>query len=372
MLELEKDSVEYKQLEDKAGKLDVRQFLTKIFLNRIYGSFSNKHFSMFDPDISRSITLTGQAVIKQSAKLGLDWINNKAGLQNSDQKLTRVAASDTDSLYLTIKPIVKAHNLELVKNGKATKEFLNIADELEHHLNTEIKKWGQTNLNSKDCRFEFKREAICDVALFLQKKRYVLHILDLEGIPCDKFKYAGVEVVRSTLPKAIKPSIKKLIELMMVTKDIKQVTKLLNETYETFKSLPVIDIAYVSGVSNLEEFSSKCNDLKTVKRMPCHAKAAYYYNLFLDKNKLQNKYEKIVSGDKVRYFYIKQPNKYGCNAMGFKSYYPNEFGKVFEVDHELMFKKAIFSIMERFYEAVGWTLHDLGHQPKTDLFDLFK
>ena len=34
----------------------------------------------------------------------------------------------------------------------------------------------------------------------MQKKRYVLHVLDDEGFAIDKFKYTGVEVVRSTMP----------------------------------------------------------------------------------------------------------------------------------------------------------------------------
>ena len=84
--------------------------------------------------------------------------------------------------------------------------------EKENFLNEEIKVWGGKNLNSKDCRFIFKREVIADTGIFLQKKRYVMHILDDEGIPMDKYKYTGVEVVRSTMPDAIKPYVKGVID----------------------------------------------------------------------------------------------------------------------------------------------------------------
>ena len=40
----------------------------KILINSIYGYFGNKYAPLGDPDIARSITLTGQAVIKQSNK----------------------------------------------------------------------------------------------------------------------------------------------------------------------------------------------------------------------------------------------------------------------------------------------------------------
>ena len=46
----------------------------KIFINTVYGYFGNKHAPMGDPDISRSITLTGQAVIKQSNKILTKYI----------------------------------------------------------------------------------------------------------------------------------------------------------------------------------------------------------------------------------------------------------------------------------------------------------
>ena len=72
--------------------------------------------------------------------------------------------------------------------------------------------------------------------------------------------------------------------------------------------------------------------------MPCHVKAAYYYNILLDKFKLGQKYEKISSGDKVRYFYLAQPNKYNIQAIGYKYYYPEEFKKLFEADYETMFE----------------------------------
>jgi len=104
--------------------------------------------------------------------------------------------------------------------------------------------------------------------------------------------------------------------------------------------------------------------------MPAHVKAAYHYNVLLEKMDLAGEYESIESGDKVRYFYVNQPNKYGINAIAYKYYYPEEFKGVFEPDREKMFEKIIYSIIERFYEAVGWRLSKPSAQVQTDLFDL--
>ena len=106
--------------------------------------------------------------------------------------------------------------------------------------------------------------------------------------------------------------------------------------------------------------------------MPIHTKAAYFYNMMLYRLNLTSQYEKISNGDKVRYFYVTQPNSFGINAIGYKYYYPDEFNALFVPDTEKMFEKIIFSVIERFYESVDWKIQSPNKQVRTDLFDLFK
>ena len=207
--------------------------------------------------------------------------------------------------------------------------------------------------------------------MFLQKKRYVLHVLDDEGIPVNKYKYTGVEVVRSTIPGPVKPHVKRIIETMLTTKSLSETNKVLGEVYEIFKSLPIEDISFVMGISNYSKYADKCSEFATCKGMPIHIKAAYFYNTLLDKNNLASKYEYISNGDKVRYMYVMLPNKYGANTIGYKYYYPPEFDKSFQPDIERMFEKIIFSIIERFYGAVNWNIQSPGKLVQTDLFEMF-
>lgn len=258
----------------------------------------------------------------------------------------------------------------LNKKNEITDEYLKEVQHIEDYLNTEIKKWGTTALNSHDCRLNFKREVIADTGLFLQKKRYVIHVLDEEGIPTNKFKYTGVEVVRTTMPKAIKPYVKKIIETMLITRNLSTTNKLFNETYDIFKSLSIEDIAFVMGVKGYEKYASQCTAFNTTKHMPIHVKAAYFYNLMLDRLNIGVKHERLSSGDKVRYFYVKQPNRFGLSIMGYKYDFPKEFTDLFEPDQEKMFEKIIFSVIERFYQAVNWKLTTPGSQVQTDLFEL--
>jgi hypothetical protein len=172
------------------------------------------------------------------------------------------------------------------------------------------------------------------------------------------------------MPAPIKPYVKKIIETMLLTKDLSQTNKLFNETYDIFKKLEVEDIAFVMGIKGYEKYSAMCDGFKTAKHMPIHVKAAYFYNVLLDRFNTGKKYEKISSGDKVRFFYTKQPNKFGISTIGYKYNFPKEFKDVFEPDHEMMFEKIIFSVIERFYDAVNWKLLSPGSQVQTDLFDL--
>ena len=374
--ELGKLRREYSKTKDpktkvKIDQLDSKQLCIKIFINSIYGYFGNKNAPFGDDDIASSITLTGQAVIKMSNELLKKYITKRVGIDDEKMLNDSVIYNDTDSSYISIKHIIDNTDISFVDSeGNLTKELHDEVQRIEDFLNDEIKIWGSKALNSKDCRFVFKREMIADVGVFLQKKRYVIRVLDDEGIPVNKFKYTGVEVVRSTMPEAIKPRVKGIIETMLSTQDINETNKILNETYKVFKSLPVEDIAFVSGIKKYEKYAYRCNEFKTVKGMPNHVKAAYYYNLFLKKFSIDNEYEKIGSGDKVRYFYVQKPNSYNISNIAYKYYYPKEFQEKFDVDYELMFEKIIFAAIERFYQNVDWPVQKPGSAVQTNLFDL--
>jgi len=367
---------EVKLLEDEISRLNTKQFTIKIFINTVYGYFGNKHAPMGDPDISRSITLTGQAIIKESNRILTEYVKSKCNLTDEDLERSPVVIyNDTDSVYITIKHLTKHLGVKFADDKlKITEECKQLTQDIEDHLNGQIVKWGESALNSKDCRFMFKRECICDVGIFLQKKRYILRVLDDEDIPVNKFKYTGVEVVRTTMPKPIKPYVKKIIETMLTSKDYDKTNKVLHETYDIFKDLPLESIAFVMGISEYKTSNNgdSCEGFKTYKGMPIHLKGAYYYNTLLDKLDISGKYETISSGDKVRYFYVKQPNQYGIKTFAYKYYFPSELQESLVPDYEMMFDKIVYSVVERVYEAVNWKPRRPGEIVQTCLFDLFQ
>ena len=368
LLVTEKDPSERKKLEYESRLLDIKQHSLKIFLNSIYGAFGNKYFTLGDDDLARSITLSGQAIINQGSEILTKYVENLTGKKIEREVIRYI---DTDSLFFSFDEIISHNGIKFSENGLVTDDMYKLIDEASDHLNSEILKWGANEFNSKDCRIVFKREKICDVAMLLRKKHYILHILDNEGIACDKFKYTGVDVVKSTMPKKVKPYVKKIAEILLTTMNNEKTNNAVTEAHEQFLKLPLEEIATIKGIKNYEKYSKLCNEFQTTKGMPNHVKAAYYYNLLIERLELDNKYEKIQSGDKIKLFYLKKPNRFGIDAIAFKYYYPDEFKSLFEPDYEKMFDKVIFSPVQKFFEAVNWIPQKPNEMTTCNLVDFF-
>ena len=359
------------ELKYEVERLNTEQMVIKILVNSCYGYMGNKRAPIGDDDIASSVTLTGQAVIKQSNIFIKQFLKRELP-DITDHALEQcIVYNDTDSGYISIEPLVDAGIIKFWDGKDVHKETYDKIQEIEDYLNVNINQWAEKAILTQDSRFIFKRECIADVGIFLQKKRYVMHILDDEGIKEDKFKYTGVEVVRTTMPNAIKPYAKKIIETMLTTQSLKETNKILNESYDTFKSLSPEEISFVMGVKNYEKYSSQCNGFNTCKGMPIHVKSAYFYNNMLKRLETGNKYEELSSGDKVRYMYVEQPNKFGLDTIGFKYDCPKEFSELFKPDYEKMFEKILFEMVKRFYDNTGWVIRKPSANVQTELFDIF-
>ena len=366
---LSKTDKDYQKLQFEVERLNTKQMVIKILCNSCYGYMGNKQAPIGDDDIASSVTLTGQAVIKQAGKLLQQYLTNNFNITDTAVLDNSWVYSDTDSCYFSLACI--EDRVPIKRDGVINVDFYKEVENIENYLNTEITSWAIKALRTNDSRFVFKRECISDVGVFLQKKRYVMHILDDEGIKVDKFKYTGVEVVRTTMPNAIKPYAKKIIETMLTTKSLTSTNNILTETYNTFKTLTPEDIAFVMGVKGYDKYAPLCREFSIAKGMPIHVKAAYLHNVINRKLGIENKYEDIKSGDKTRYVYVQTPNKYGIEVIGFKHNLPEEFKALFKIDYELMFEKILFNSIERFYNGVNWQIRKPSENVRIELGTLF-
>jgi len=273
-----------------------------------------------------------------------------------------------NSVYISINPILHKLNIPLTIDNKITEEVHSIVNKLDEHVNIEILKWARKELFSIDPRFVFKREIISDVGIFLQKKRYILHVLDEEGVAVDKFKYTGIELVRSTTPKKVKKFIENIIKTSLLTQDFKQSNEVYRTSYDQFQKLDPNEIASRTSINNLEKYAEGASLYKYKKGTPSHVKGAIAYNILIKEHKIDDKYEAIQSAQKVKKLYCAK-NKYGLDAISYVSTLPEEFG--IKIDWDKMFSKLVTQPTERLYEAIGWSLPEIGKDVQTDLFEMF-
>ena len=375
MILLKKESKKIKdknlldKIEQKILDLDTIQNVYKLILNSIYGVFGQEYSPLYDIDHAASITLTGQAVVKQAPEIILKYAKEK-GVECKNEDIYKYG--DTDSAYFSFQPILDHLKINLTENNTVTKDSKKIIKEAGDFLNKEIINWAKVELNSKDPKFVFKQEAICDLAVFMERKRYILHVLESEGVAPDKpFKYTGVEVVRSSYSEAVKKLIRNVIELTILSQNKKDSDKILKETYEKFKTLIIQDIAFRSNISDLPKYEKRITgDGKTGKGTPVHTKGAIRYNKMLKHFNLESKHEKIGSGTKIKWFYPSK-NTFNFDSMAFLDEFPKEFADIFKVDYKKMFEKTVLPPVERLYECIGWDLPNITQETHTDLLDLF-
>jgi DNA polymerase elongation subunit (family B) len=362
--DMDKGSSEYISQKRLADQLDTEQYLYKILLNSTYGVLANRFFALYDLDCAKSITLTGQALIRQSEKIANNYMQKEWNLSKKD----RVVAEDTDSAILSIDDILKTMNATIVDdNGDLTKEFIEIENKISENLNKGVVQWAEETLNTIDCRFEFKRESACPKAIWVAKKHYVMHIRNSEGVKMDKLKYKGLSVVKSTYSDSTKDITKNIVKGIFTAADKKKADETFFKSYEKFFELPTKDVSVRSSIKVLNQYKNG-GGFNTAKGCPAHVKYAIYYNELLKTLDLSNKYPLITEGSKIKLVAVAQ-NKYGIAGIAYLDELPIEFGLV--PDKIKMFEKCVVKCLTPIFDALKWNVPDPKKQHEISLEDLF-
>lgn len=376
LIGMDSSSNEYHELKRRVEELDVMQYTLKILMNSIYGTFGNSHSELYDVDLAASITLTGQAVNLEASKAIDEYLTKKCGIEES-----ATIYQDTDSCYVSLTHAFKKMNIQLMQDDKINPLALDVIrdiggeeDASKGFITKRVNKWAKNELNSLDCRFEFKREKICDVTVFLNaKKRYITHNLDIECVPVERggkkeWSYTGVEVVSSSMASEIKEIVKTAIQSMISKSKTINISEEIKSVYETFCSLPPETLAVRRSIKDLVKYEKRASGFVIGKGTPQNSKAALYHNALLTKLGLGAKYEKLKSGDKIKILYV-TTNPYGVDYIAFKNKLPKEFNLV--PNYDALYLKNVHGIFERLFEAIGWKLNNPTKNYKCDLEDVF-
>lgn len=348
--EVAKTSQEKTECENKISKYSNLQLAKKVQLNSAYGALGNEYFRFFDIRQAEAITLSGQLAIRWIEQKMNAYMNKILGTTNVDY----VIASDTDSIYLHMGPLVDHVYKDKVVEPIKIVEFLDKAceDRIQPFIDNAYQELADY-MNAYAQKMFMKREAIADTGIWTAKKRYILNVWNNEGVAYKepKLKMMGIEAVKSSTPMSCRDKLKDALKLVMTQSEA--TFQKFNENFrQEFKNLPFESVAFPRGISELTKYKHSVTIYD--KGTPIHVRGALMYNLLLDKHKLGKKYEAIKDGDKVKFCYMKVPNPMKENVFAVSSVLPAEFGMEKYIDYDLQFEKAYLEPLRGIVNTFGW------------------
>lgn len=195
----------------------------------------------------------------------------------------------------------------------------------------------------------FELETISNVGIWAQKKKYVQSITWEDGKVYDKNEYiktTGLEIVRKNTPPFCRPELIKLVGWIFDKgKDFSErdITIELLNLKKRFEIVDLEEICFNTGIGDYEKYVlDDKDDIRVADSCGAHVRAAAIYNYYLNNNsKYSNKYEKIKTGDSVKWYYTKSI-KEELNVFAFKrGNLPIEFAP--EIDIDMMFEKTVIN-----------------------------
>jgi DNA polymerase elongation subunit (family B) len=341
------------------SSLDASQMAIKIMMNALFGSFANKWFRYYDPRIAEAITLSGQLSIRWAEKAVNDYMNKVLSTEGTDY----VIAIDTDSVYMNFGPLVE--KMGMTERDKITKGIDQIVEEKFIPLIEDSYNELAYYMDAYENKMVMGREVIADAGIWTAKKRYILNVLNSEGVQYakPKLKIMGIEAVKSSTPASCRDALKGLFNILIVgTEDKTQQAIAMFKTH--FNTLPPHDIAFPRGVSDIGKW--KHPDTIYMKGTPIHVRGALLYNALLKELDLERKYTPIKDGEKIKFLYLNPKNPIKENVIAFPDYLPEEFDLHKYVDHKLMFEKAFMNPVNPILTAINWQ-----PEPTISLEDFF-
>jgi DNA polymerase elongation subunit (family B) len=328
------------------------QLAKKIQLNSAYGACANPYFRWFNFNHAEAITTSGQLSIRWIEKKMNEFMNKLMKTDNTDY----VIASDTDSIYINMGPVVEALGVD----NKTDHEICRIIDKFSEQKIVPYMEQSYSELanmmSAYQHKMQMKRETIANKAIWKAKKMYIMNAIDIEGVEYaePKLKLQGIEAVRSSTPHVCRDNIMQAIKIML-SGDVYKLRKFVDNFKSEFMNMPFEAVAFPRGIKDLGSYRDAANIYK--KGTPIHVKGALIFNSLLKKQGLKN-IQPIANGDKIKFAYLKLPNPVKDTVISVPDFLPNELGLDKYIDRDMQFLKTFIGPISTIATIIGWSLED--------------
>ena len=351
------------ELTKEIARYNNIQMAKKISLNSAYGAIGNEHFRYYRLANAEAITLSGQVSIR--------WIENRMNqylnkLLSTDKE-DYVIASDTDSIYLNLGPLVNKFFGNKSGDKAAVVTILDkiCQEKLEPFIERSYQELADY-VSAYDQKMQMKRENIADRGIWTAKKRYILNVWDSEGVRYKepKMKIMGLETARSSTPAYFRDKLYAAFKII-IGKTNDELINFINDVRTETRERPYEEVAFPRGVNNLAKYRHP-TEIYT-KGTPIHVRGALLYNHYIKKHKIEHKHQLIQEGEKIKFMYLKTPNPLHENCISFFGDVPKEFGIEKYVDYQTQFEKSFLEPLKNVLQCIGWT-----HQKTVSIGSFFE
>jgi DNA polymerase elongation subunit (family B) len=267
-----------------------------------------------------------------------------------------VAYIDTDSLFVMLgswieNNLINPDDWKQLSDEKKIDIIKKISRVIEDEVNEKIFENVQIrdyNSQVHDFKIGFKQEIIAKNALFVKKKKYAFWCVDEEGIPTDKMEVTGLEIVRSDSSEAIRERLKHIMEMIIKGFPDDEIINIIDNYKKELMKVYPEEIAANISVNNINKYV--VNGISQ-KGAPWHIKGVNNYRKLLKELNIQDHYEDISEGIKVKVVYLKK-NQFNFETVSFIRW-PKEFDKVVSVDKSMMIEKFFIKKIRSLLEPIN-------------------
>lgn len=338
----------YDSLNTEVSILNTQQMAYKIALNSAYGGLGSPYHRYYNLDMAEAVTITGQYVIRHLANRVNAFLNKTFQTQED-----YIVASDTDSIYVRLARVADRYNhSDVQKTVTFLDQFCEQA--IQPVIDKAFAEIGKY-LNVYVPCLSMKREIIADKGIWTAKKRYILNVWDTEGVRHHepKLKMMGIETVKSSTPSLVRDLITRALELVMRGTE-EDLWTFVDQQYHAFSQAPFEDVAFPRSVNGIDKYSD------VTKGLPIHVRGALVYNTHIES---LTAYRPIVDGQKIRFAYLRLPNRLHSNVVSAPDGCPPEWSVESYLDYRMQWEKSFLEPLQAIVRCIGWHL-----EPQQTLF----